>query len=155
VDLFVSGGLAIVPDLYNQPFSVAEKMLNELGLSVGIIRNVYVDNARLDTLVQAQKPNVGEQVLPGSEVDLSIGQFDTRPFRTNKTIIVNIPDSGASVRVMLVEPDGKENQQYSSFHALAGVNEIEFELRSAISGDMVYRVYVNDILMEETQIAFE
>ncbi len=155
VDLHVSGGVVVMPDLSNQPFTQVEATLHSLGLHVGDISFVDVDNSRQDTLVMSQDPRVGENVFPESEVDLSVGRFDSRPFRKEVSIQVQIPEGGAKVRVVLIDPDGRETEQYAAKHALAGTSTIVVELRSSISGSMVYRLYIDDVMADEKQILFE
>ncbi|MCL2545429.1 MAG: PASTA domain-containing protein, partial [Clostridia bacterium] len=155
VDLVVSGGLVVMPDLSNQPFAVAAETLESLGLQAGDISYVDVDTARQDSLVQAQDPKVGEAVFPGAVVQLSVGRFDARPFRKSVTFQASVPQGGARIRVTLVEPDGQESEQYAAKHTLAGVNVITVELRSAIGRDMLYRVYVDDVLADERPVSFE
>ncbi len=155
VDLHVSGGVVVVPDLSQLPFADAEGKLTSLGLAVGHVTFVDVDNARQDTQIQAQDPKTGERVFPGSEIALSVARFDHRPFHKQVSVRVEIPKEGARVRVALVERDGKETEQYAARHALAGPNELTVELRSAIGGEASYRVYVNDAVVEESVITFE
>ena len=155
VDVFVSGGLVVVPDVLSQPFSTAEETLNELGLLVGDVGSVEVDNARQDTLVLTQDPKMGEAVFPGAEIKLSVGRFDARPFRQSLSLRVIIPEGGARVRVTLLEPDGRETEQYAAMHTLAGATQIPVELRSTLGREMTYRVYIDNTLVEENLIDFE
>jgi beta-lactam-binding protein with PASTA domain len=154
-DLHISGGLVVVPDLSSQTFALAEKTLLELGLEVGAVSYVDVNNARLDTLVLTQDPKVGTHVFPGVEVHLSMGRFDSRPYRNTVVVRLHVPETGAGVRVTLIEPDGAESEQYAAKHTITGLNEIVVELRSAIGGIMKYRVYLDERLVDEKELTFE
>jgi serine/threonine-protein kinase len=155
VDLHVSGGLVIIPDLTGLRLEDAELQLTQLGLVVSEVTYVDVDSARQEALVQGQSLQVADRVFPGAEVSLRVGRFDRRPFRKRVTLYVDIPKSGAQVRVTLIGPDGEETEQYAARHALRGTTALAVELRSAYGGDQRYRVYVDDLLVEENVISFE
>lgn len=152
VDFHISGGMVIIPDFSGIPLVQAEQEMQKLGLEMGVIRYVDVDNPKQATLIQAQSPQIAEQVFPGASVDLSVGRYDKRPFTKEVTVQVNIPVNGAHVRVTLVEMDGSESEQYAAMHTLAGENIITVPLRSAISGTMMYRLYVDNQMIAEKEI---
>lgn len=152
VDFHISGGMVIIPDFSGIPLAQAEQLIQNLELELGTISYVDVDNPKQATLVQAQSPQIAEQVFPGSRIDLSVGRYDQRPFTKEVTLQVNIPINGAHVRVTLVELDGSESEQYAAMHTLAGENIITVPLRSAISGTMMYRLYVDNQMIIEKEI---
>jgi len=155
VNVYVSGGLVVVPDVLNLPFSVAEEMLQELGLKAVNAGSVEVDSVRQADLVQTQVPRRGVEVFLGTEVKMSVGWFETRHYSKNLSLRVSIPQDGARVRVTLLEPDGREIEQYAAMHTISGINPISVEMLSTIGGEITYRVYVDNVLVEEELIDFE
>jgi serine/threonine-protein kinase len=149
VDLHISGGMVVVPDVSGLPLPQAQVQLQAVGLEPGTVSYVESDNLKLDNQVQGQRPPVGEAVYPGSEVDLSVVRAENRPFKADITVPVNIPAEGAHVRVTLLESGGREVDQYVAMPALVGEGTINVQLRSAYDGEMHYRVYIDDILFSE------
>ena len=147
VDLHISGGVSVVPSLNGAPFDEAVSRLADLGLAVGTVGYVDVDDPVQDTVVQNQHPQAEERVFPGTTVDLTVARVDRRPYKAAISVQVVIPAHGAHIRVTLLTPDGEEQEQYAAMHALEGENTLPLELRSALSGEMSFRVYVDEELM--------
>ncbi len=151
VDVYVSGGKVIIPDLTGLTQNEAELKLREMQLKMGAVTLIDSENLKQNKQVQSQHPVVGEAVFPGTEVDLSIIHAVSRPFRANLSIPVKIPAQGAHVRVTLVDFNGREVEQYAAVYAAAGDVTLAVELRSEYDGEMNYRVYIDNTLYLEAK----
>ena len=47
--------------------------------------------------------------LPGSMVNMTVGRYDRRRYTAGVTVTVDVPQSGVTVRVTLVDENGQEN----------------------------------------------
>lgn len=152
VDIRVSGGLVIIPDLTGRRLEESETELQGLGLSVGSVTLQAVDNAAQDGTVLTQNPGKFERVFPQTAVDLVVGQFDNRKYSATVAISVTVPQDGAHVRVTLVEPGGAEVEQYAAMLTQPGENAFSIELRSEYEGRMAYRLYIDERFISETEV---
>lgn len=155
VDLRVSGGLVIIPDLSGKRLEESEAELQNLGLPRGNVTTQPVDNAKQDGVVLSQNPSKFERVFPDTEVDLIVGQLDKRKYSATVAITVTVPSNGAHVRVALVEPGGTERDQYAAMLTQAGENAFSITLRSEYSGRMAYRLYIDDQFVSETEVTLQ
>lgn len=155
VDIRVSGGLVIIPDLSGKRLEECETELQNLGLPRGAISTQPVDNAKQDGVVISQVPGKFERVLPDTEVDLTVGQMDRRKYSATVSITVTVPGNGAHVRVALVEPAGTERDQYAAMLTQPGENAFSISLRSEYAGRMAYRLYIDDQFVSETEVTLQ
>lgn len=149
VNLTVSGGRVIVPELEGQRAEEALARIESVGLSEGEIQYEVVDNARQDGLVLEQSIDPFSEVLPGSVVSLTVGYYDKRHYSANVSIKVVVPMEGVNVRVTLVGEDGKESDMYAATHTQPGEEEISVVLRSEQSGVMTWRLYLDGSFKSE------
>ncbi|MBQ7886041.1 MAG: protein kinase [Clostridia bacterium] len=143
VNLTVSGGCVVVPELAGQREEEALSRIQSLGLACGMITYENVVDARQDGVVLSQTPERFEQVLPGSVVEMSVGYYDKRRFTASVKVTVQVPREGVSVRVTLVGEDGKESDMYSAMHTEPGEITLDVLLRSEQSGVKTWRVYLD------------
>ena len=143
IQLTVSGGGVIVPELAGQREEEALSRIQSLGLSCGMITYVDVQDARQDGVVLAQTPERFEQVLPGSVVEMNVGYYDKRRYTASVQVNVQVPREGVSVRVTLVGEDGKESDMYAATHSDPGEITLDVLLRSEQSGVKTWRVYLD------------
>lgn len=149
IDLTVSGGRVVVPELAGQREEEALSQLGALGLSPGMITYELVEDARQDGVVLSQSIEKFAEVLPQSVVELTVGFYDKRKYTAPVTVNVSVPPEGVSVRVTLVESDGKESDMYAATHTDAGDIEVEVLLRSEVSGVMAWRLYLDGSFRSE------
>lgn len=149
VNLTVSGGRVIVPELEGQRAEEALARIGAVGLSEGEIRYEVVDSARQDGWVLEQSIDPFSEVLPGSTVSLTVGYYDKRRYSANVSIKVVVPTEGVNVRVTLVGEDGKETDMYAATHTQPGEEEISVVLRSEQSGVMTWRLYLDGSFKSE------
>ena len=143
VDLTVSGGCVVVPELAGQREEEALSRIQSLGLVCGMITYEDVLDARQDGVVLSQLPERFAQVLPGSVVEMSVGYYDKRRFTASVKVNVQVPREGVSIRVTLVGEDGKESDMYSATHTEPGEITLDVLLRSEQSGVKTWRVYLD------------
>jgi len=143
VNLTVSGGGVVVPELTGQREEEALSRIQSLGLTCGMITYENVEDARMDGVVLSQLPERFAQVLPGSVVEMSVGYYDKRRFTASVKVNVQVPREGVSIRVTLVGEDGKESDMYSAVHTEPGETTLDVLLRSEQSGVKTWRVYLD------------
>ncbi len=149
VDLTVSGGRVVVPALTGEREEEALARIEALGLQSGLIAYETVDDPRQDALVLSQSPQEFEEVLPGSEVELSVGYYDRRRHTATVSVTVNVPKEGVTVRVTLVDADGQESEMYAARHTEPGEMTLDVLLRSEQSGAMAWRLYLDGNFQSE------
>ena len=143
VDLMVSGGRVVVPELTGRREEEAISRLNELGLAYGMMTYELVEDARQDGVVLSQSIEKFTEVLPQSVVELTVGYYDKRKYTAPVTVTVQVPPEGVSVRVTLVGEDGKESDMYAATHTQPGEMTLDVLLRSEQSGVKTWRVYLD------------
>jgi len=143
VNLTVSGGRVIVPELAGQREEEALARIRSVGLTSGLITYETVDSARMDGVVLTQSLEQFLEVLPGSAIELTVGYFDKRHFQADVSVKVLVPAEGVNVRVTLVGEDGKESDMYAATHTQPGETQINVLLRSEQSGVMTWRLYLD------------
>lgn len=149
IDLTVSGGRVVVPELTGQREEEALSRLDTLGLAHGMITYELVGDARQDGVVLSQSLEKFTEVLPQSVVELTVGYYDKRKYTAPVTVSVTVPPEGVSVRVTLVGEDGKESDMYAAKHTEPGDIELEVLLRSEVSGVMAWRLYLDGSFRSE------
>ena len=149
VDIEVSGGRVIVPELTGQREEEALSRIEAVGLVCGMITYETVENARQDGVVLSQSLVPFSEVLPESGVEMTVGYYDKRKYSANVSLQVDVPREGVSVRVTLVGEDGKESDMYAATHTQPGRETIDVLLRSEQSGVMTWRVYLDGSFKHE------
>ena len=143
VDLTVSGGRVVVPELVGQREEEAIARIQSLGLACGMITYEDVTDARQDGIVLSQSLERFAEVLPASVVEMSVGLYDKRKYTASVEVTVQVPREGVSVRVTLVGADGKESDMYAATHTEPGELKLDVLLRSEESGVMAWRLYLD------------
>lgn len=155
VDIYISRGLVIMSELTGKTLEEAKLEVSDLGLTVGEVQSVQVDNIRQDGVVIAQDPQAFAHTYPEREVDITVGYYDKRKYSAQVTIGVDLPQEGANVRIALVESTGKESDQFNWTYKEGGKVEINVTLRSETSGKMAYRLYIDNAFISETPITLQ
>ena len=141
VQVVVSGGSAIVPELYHLTDEEARTSLMQSGLAPGNVQKKQVADSALDGKVIGQQPASGVQVMPGTEVSYTIAESDGMRHKATVTLTIPKTASGVHVRVTLVDFDGLEIEKYAAVHAADSDPNPEIELYSNMPGVMTYKVY--------------
>jgi len=143
VDLTVSGGRVVVPELTGEREEEAIARIQNLGLTCGMITYENVADARMDGVVLSQSLERFAEVLPGSVVEMTVGLYDKRKYTASVEVAVQVPAEGVAVRVTLVGADGKESDMYAATHTEPGETKLDVLLRSEESGVMTWRLYLD------------
>lgn len=143
VNLTVSGGRVVVPDLVGRREEEAVSNIRALGLTHGQIDYENVSDPRQDGVVLWQSLERFGEVLPGSSIEISVGYYDKRRYTASVKVTVQVPREGVSVRVTLVGEDGKESDMYAATHTEPGETTIDVLLRSETSGVKTWRLYLD------------
>ncbi len=143
VDLTVSGGRVVVPELVGQREEEALERMSTVGLTCGMITYETVNTAAQDGVVLSQSIEKFTEVLPGTTLEMTVGYYDKRKYSATVTVNVQVPEEGISVRVTLVGEDGKESDMYAATLTTPGEEEIQVMLRSEQSGVMTWRTYLD------------
>ena len=139
----VSGGRVVVPELVGQREEEAVERMNAIGLTCGDIGYQNVETARQDGVVLAQSIDKFTEVLPGSVVNMTVGRYDRRRYTAGVTVTVDVPQSGVTVRVTLVDENGQESDMYAATYNEEGRLELHVTLRSETSGVRTWRLYLD------------
>ena len=146
VTLVVSGGEAIIPELRGIPRAEAEKRIAQAGLTMGQTETVPIEDSKQDGIVTAQSLAMNQHVLPGTIVDLVVGQYEWRQYTCVVDLDLSGTEDGAMIRVTLIESDGEEYDMYE----MEKTNDIiSVDLLSETSGLKSYRLYINGELKRE------
>ena len=143
VALTVSGGRVVVPALVGQREEEAVERMNAIGLICGDIGYQNVETARQDGVVLAQSIDKFTEVLPGSVVNMTVGRYDRRRYTAGVTVTVDVPQSGVTVRVTLVDENGQESYMFAATYNEEGRLELHVTLRSETSGVRTWRLYLD------------
>ena len=143
VNLTVSGGRVVVPELVGQREEEALERIMTVGLECGMIEYETVESASRDGVVLTQSLGQFSEVLPGTVVEMTVGYYDKRKYSAAVTVNVIVPEEGVDVRVTLVGADGKESDMYAARLSTPGQERIEVLLRSEQSGVMTWRTYLD------------
>lgn len=143
IDMQVSGGRVVVPELVGTRQEDALSRIESLGLTHDLITYETVEDTRMDGVVLTQTPEKFTEVLPESEVELVVGFYDKRRYTANVSVPVSVPEGGVHVRVTLVDSDGNERDMYAATQTEPGEIVLDVLLRSETSGAMAWRVYLD------------
>lgn len=146
VTLVVSGGEAIIPELRGITLAEAEKRILQAGLTMGQTETVPIEDSKQDGIVTDQSLAMNQHVLPGTIVDLVVGQYEWRQYTCVVDLDLSGTEDGAMIRVTLIESDGEEYDMYE----MEKTNDIiSVDLLSETSGLKSYRLYINGELKRE------
>ena len=156
VTLEISGSSVEVPDVLNEPVDQATAELDALGLNV-TARVYYPSSDGEADSVMSISPAVGTRVLRGSDVTLTL--FTTPPDVYTALIdvkfAVETEDPTITVRAVVIEEDGTEEEVYSGDVAPTSSMRLTLNVERSTPGSRVFRVYVGDNLVAEETVLFE
>jgi eukaryotic-like serine/threonine-protein kinase len=152
VQVVVSGGSAIIPDLSNLSLEDAQAALAQNSLVPGEAQSEEVSDDALDGKIISQQPIGGSQVMPGTVVNFTVAE--SKSMRHKATVTLNIPKttSGVHVRVTLVDLNNVETEKYAAVHAADSDPNPQIELFSEMPGKMTYKVYFDDVFSYEDTV---
>ncbi len=150
----VSGGSAIVPDLANSSLDEAKTAIRQSGLTLPdeLIETEVVTDAALNGKVISQQPSAGTQVMLDTAIRITVA--DSQSKRHKAVITLKMPKSaaGVHVKVTLIEMNGVETEKYAAAHAADSDPNPRVELYSSTPGVMTYKVYFDGALAYEDKV---
>ncbi len=148
----VSGGSTIVPDISNKTQQEAKALLEQSGLVQGDVLTEEVADIEKDGKVISQQPSYGVQVMLGTSVRMTIADANERRHKATITLSLPKSTSGVHVRVTLVDLNGVETDKYAATHAADSDPNPVIELYSDMPGVMSYKVYFDGKLEYENTV---
>jgi len=153
VQVTVSGGYILMPELTGLTFEEAEATINLLGLMPGVMESLNTTDPERVGIIAAQKPSGGTPVVTGTVVAVSV----FAQVRYRALITVSIPESsqGTQVKIVYIREDGSEEEQYSAMHAASTDSEFQTDVFSDTPGDAQYKVYLNGDFYTDISVLLE
>ena len=153
LELSISGGSTLVPDVTACTEEEAAKLLRENQLSVG--ETVYVevlDESQIG-MVMAQNPVSGTLAVLDAPVVLTVAT-QSKGYKGEISFTMERADQDRTIRVTLVE-NGQEVEQYSAVYPAGQSGSVITPLSSAYGGSASCRVYVDGKLYLEQSVTME
>lgn len=153
LELSISGGSTLVPDVTARTEEEAAKLLRENQLSVG--ETVYVevlDESQIG-MVMAQNPVSGTLAVLDAPVVLTVAT-QSKGYKGEISFTMERADQDRTIRVTLVE-NGQEVEQYSAVYPAGQSGSVITPLSSAYGGSASCRVYVDGKLYLEQSVTME
>ena len=153
LELSISGGSTLVPDVTARTEEEAAKLLRENQLSVG--ETVYVevlDESQIG-MVMAQNPVSGTLAVLDAPVVLTVAT-QSKGYKGEISFTMEKADQDRTIRVTLVE-NGQEVEQYSAVYLAGQSGSVITPLSSAYGGSASCRVYVDGKLYLEQSVTME
>ena len=148
VELTISGGSTMVPDLAGRSHEEAAALLKESSLTEGTPVYVEVTDVSQVGQVLAQMPAVGTMAVLDASVTLTVG-IESEPYQGEVSLDVPQADHDRVLRVTL-ELDGEERVEYEGTVDAAGGNVL-IPLSATVEGEVPCRIYLDgELYLEQT-----
>ena len=155
IQITVSGGSAMVPNLQDKPLAEAQAELSALGLTMSsAVTYVDTQDTSLHGRVAGQIPAADTQVVQGAQVALSVYRVESMLARTSVTLDLPQSDGLTSVRITLVQGDTEVTAYQGEYPANASRHP-EVELTAQDPGDYIYKVYFGDKFAYQQQVTLQ
>lgn len=155
ISVIVSGGMAIVPNLFAKTLSEAQELLLAAGLTINpSVTYMDTDNQAMHGLVVQQTPSAGSEAVLDVKVSLTIYRVPSMMARAKVKLVLPQTETMTNVRVTLV--DGNvESIAYEGNYPANSSREPEVELSGTTAGTYTYRVYLNNEFSYQQQVELE
>ena len=155
IQITVSGGSAVVPNLQGKLLTEAQAELSGTGLTMSsAVTYVDTQDASLHGRVAAQSPAADTQVVQGAQVTLSIYRVESMLARSSVTLDLPQSEGLISVRITLVQGDTEVTVSQGEYPANASRHP-EVELTAQDAGDYIYKVYFGDKFAYQQQVTLQ
>ena len=152
IQITVSGGSAMVPNLQGSTLAEAQAALSAGGLTMNsAVTYVDTQDASLHGRVASQSPVADTQVVQGAQVTLSVYRVESMLARASVTLDLPQSDGLTSVRITLVQGDTEVTVYQGEYPANASRHP-EVELTAQDPGDYIYKVYFGDKFAYQQQV---
>ena len=155
VSVSVSGGMAVVPNVYGRHLADAQELIAASGLSLNQnITFLETDDTTMHGLVAQQSPSGGSEVIASAKVSLTLYRVPSMMARAKVLLSLPQTESMMHVRVTLVE-SGVEYTAYEGDFPANASREPEVELCGNEPGMYTYRVYCDGEFAYQQQVNME
>ena len=155
VNVSVSGGMAVVPNVYGRHLADAQELIAASGLSLNQnITFLETDDTTMHGLVAQQSPSGGSEVIASAKVSLTLYRVPSMMARAKVLLSLPQTESMMHVRVTLVE-SGVEYTAYEGDFPANASREPEVELCGNEPGMYTYRVYCDGEFAYQQQVNME
>lgn len=154
VEVTISGGSTMVPDVTGRTYDQAAELLKESSLTVGKVEYAEVEDEKQAGLVMAHSPSAGTMAILDAQVTLTIAR-PGRAYHSEVSVVVPGGNEAKILRVTLLE-DGKEVEQYkSSVPAAKTDTTLLIPVSSDSEGKVSCNIYLGDTLLSQQEVEFQ
>ncbi len=149
VELTISGGSAMVPEVTGRTLEDAVNLLVENNLTVAKPISVETTDPSQVGQVLAQTPTSGTMVVLGAPVTLTIG-IESQPYHGELSVSVPEAEHDRVLRVTLVLGE-EESTEYEGTVSAGNENVMLIPISATQSGEIACRIYLDgELFMEQT-----
>ncbi len=153
IELTISGGSTLVPDLSGKTLEEAAALLGENYLIPTTPVYQEVQDKAQDGKVLAQSPAAGTLVVMDAPVTLTLGKA-AKQYKGELRVELAPSERERELLVVLVE-NGQEVEQYRTRYTSVESSMLVVPVSSDYSGTMVCRIYLDQILFTETEATLQ
>ena len=150
VELTISGGSTLVPDVMGRSREQAAKILSENNLTEGATDYVETSDASQIGQVLAQSPLAGTMAMLSTPVTLTVG-MESQPYQGELSLAIPAESQERTLRVVLVI-DGEERTKYEGTIASGVESHMLIPMSANVAGDLLCRVYLNGDMYQEATV---
>ena len=154
VEVTVSGGSTLVPDLTGKTEEELKTLLSENKLLMGKVEYADVEDEILVGKVVNQFPVAGTMAMVDAQITITLARIG-KNFHSDVSVTFSPREAIQNLRVTLVE-GGMEVEQYAAELAVSAVEtNLLIPVSSNISGNLVCRIYLDGILWDEQEVELQ
>ncbi|MBE5801284.1 MAG: Stk1 family PASTA domain-containing Ser/Thr kinase [Clostridiales bacterium] len=150
VELTISGGSTLVPDVAGKTLDEATALLKDSSLTMAEPQYQEVLDAQQVGKVMAQEPIAGTLVVMDAPVTLTIAKA-AKQFKAETLVELTAADHDRELLVVLME-NGGEAEQYRSMYAAGQSGPMIIPVSSDQSGPMICRIYLDGKIFAEIEV---
>ncbi len=150
VELTISGGSTMVPEVTGRTLEDAVNMLVETNLTAAKPISVETTDPSQVGQVLAQTPTSGTMVVLGAPITLTVG-IESQPYHGELSVSVPAAQAERVLRVTLVL-NGDESTEYEGTVAAGGENVLLIPISATQSGETMCRIYLDGELFKEQTV---
>lgn len=150
VELTISGGSTLVPDVVGRSRERAAKLLTENNLTEGATDYVETSDVSQIGQVLAQSPLAGTMAMISTPVTLTVG-MESQPYQGELSLTIPADSQERILRVVLVI-DGEERTKYEGTIASGVESNMLIPMSANVAGDLLCRVYLNGEMYQEATV---
>ena len=150
VELTISGGSTMVPELTGRSREDAIELLLESGLTESSATFVETSDPAQIGQVLAQNPASGAMMALGSPVSLTIG-IESQPYQGELALTVPESEQECTLRVTLVMGE-REMTEFEGRLSAGDQRVMIIPISASFSGEVMCRIYLDDVFFSEDYV---